>query len=57
MTPLVDIETTGLHILQDKITEIAVIILSEEGVEGGGQFSLIQTIHHPSNGDFNCLSG
>ncbi|WP_165475104.1 3'-5' exonuclease family protein [Legionella yabuuchiae] len=30
---LVDLETTGTHITQDKITEIAVIILTEKGVE------------------------
>ncbi|STX27774.1 excinuclease ABC subunit [Legionella beliardensis] len=30
---LVDIETTGLHIIRDKITEIAVIILTEKGIE------------------------
>ncbi|STX50285.1 excinuclease ABC subunit [Legionella busanensis] len=30
---LIDIETTGLHITHDKITEIAVIILTEKGVE------------------------
>lgn len=30
---LVDIETTGLHVTQDEITEIAVIILTESGVE------------------------
>ncbi|WP_131783545.1 3'-5' exonuclease family protein [Legionella gresilensis] len=30
---LIDIETTGLHVKQDKIIEIAVIILTEKGVE------------------------
>ncbi len=30
---LVDIETTGLHVTKDKITEIAVIILTEKGIE------------------------
>lgn len=30
---LIDIETTGLHVTQDKIIEIAVIILTEKGIE------------------------
>ncbi len=30
---IVDIETTGLNVLHDKITEIAVTILTEEGIE------------------------
>ncbi|MBA2651815.1 MAG: hypothetical protein H0U73_06075, partial [Tatlockia sp.] len=30
---LVDLETTGLHVTKDKITEIAVIILTEKGIE------------------------
>jgi DNA polymerase-3 subunit epsilon len=30
---LIDIETTGLHVTQDEITEIALIILTELGVE------------------------
>lgn len=30
---LVDIETTGLHVTQDAITEIAVSILTEQGIE------------------------
>ncbi|MBA2656438.1 MAG: GIY-YIG nuclease family protein [Tatlockia sp.] len=29
----VDIETTGLHVTQDKITEIAVMIVTEKGIE------------------------
>jgi DNA polymerase-3 subunit epsilon len=29
----IDIETTGLHVTHDKITEIAVIIVTQEGVE------------------------
>lgn len=30
---LVDIETTGLNILRDKITEIALIVMTEKGIE------------------------
>ncbi|GGI92167.1 3'-5' exonuclease family protein [Legionella impletisoli] len=30
---LIDLETTGTHVTQDKITEIAVIIVTEKGVE------------------------
>lgn len=30
---LVDIETTGLHVTHDRITEIAVIILTQQGIE------------------------
>ena len=34
---IVDVETTGLHITQDTITEIAVIIITEEGIETSWQ--------------------
>lgn len=30
---LVDLETTGLHVTQDRITEIAVIILTQQGIK------------------------
>ncbi|MBA2709518.1 MAG: hypothetical protein H0U57_02875 [Tatlockia sp.] len=37
---IVDVETTGLNIIQDFITEIAVMISTENGIEKTAQFRL-----------------